>query len=261
MPKLQWGVIGSRLYESGVDRGVLYVAGQAGVAWTGLTSISENSSGGDAKPFYLDGIKHTNTASSEEFGATITAFTYPDEFEQCDGTSQPRTGLFVTQQKRKPFGLSYRTKIGNDQTTDYGYKIHLIYGALAAPSNRDNKTQSETTDPTDFSWDVTTRPPAIVGYNRTSHVVVDSRTTDPEIMVLLEDTLYGNDDDTASMPTIEELIAIYDTISELTIVDNGDGSWTATAPADAIRLLEDDIFEITAPTAVFIDDDSYTISS
>jgi hypothetical protein len=261
MPKLEWGVVGTRFYEIGVDRGVLYVDNQPGVAWTGLSSITENSSGGDAQPFYIDGIKHSNTTSLEEFSATLSAFTYPDEFEQCDGMSQPRTGLILNQQRRKPFGLSYRTKVGNDQNAEFGYKIHLIYGATVAPSNRDNKSLSDSSDPTDFSWEITTRPPPVVGYNRTAHLVIDSRTTDPQILELVEASLYGDDDLTASLPTFDELIDIFDTISELTITDNGDGTWTAEAPADAIRMLGDTIFEITASTAVFIDDTSYTISS
>jgi hypothetical protein len=226
-----------------------------------LTSVSENSTGGDAKPYYIDGVKYLNLPSPEEFEATLTAFTYPDEFEECDGSHQPRAGLFVTRQQRKSFGLSYRSMIGNDQGKDYAYKIHLIYNALASPSTRDRRTRSESTSLDDFSWKITTCPPAITGYTRTSHFVIDSRYTDPDILALIEDKLYGSETDPSGLPTVDELIAIYDTISGLVVTDNGDGTWTATAPNDVIRMLDDTTFEVTAATAVFLDTDSYTLSS
>lgn len=261
MTRLDWNATGTRFYEAGVDRGVLYVDGQPGIAWNGLTSIDENPSGGEGRSFYIDGVKYLNTSGFEEFQATITAFTYPDVFAQCDGSVQPRSGLFLTQQRRKSFGLSYRTKIGNDQSEDHAYKIHIIYNALAAPSGRSNATIDGSTEPTDFTWEITTRPPAISGYKRTAHVVIDSRTTDPVVLSIVEDILYGTETASPSLPSFADLIAAYDTISTLTVVDNGDGTWTATAPYDVIRMLDDTTFEITAPTAIFIDEDSYTLSS
>lgn len=261
MPELDWGAFGTRFYEAGVDRGVLYIDGQPGVAWAGLTAVNEDSSGGDSKPFYIDGIKYLNLPSAEEFGATITAFTYPDEFAQCDGTAQPRSGLFLMQQPRSSFGMSYRTKVGNDQSVDFGYKIHLVYNALAAPSQRSNKSISDSIDPTDFSWTITTLPADISEYKPTSHVIIDSRTTDPTVLALIEATLYGDDDNDASLPDIADLIALYDTDNELIVIDNGDGTFTVTGPADTVRMIDGTTFEITGPTAVFIDDDSYTISS
>lgn len=261
MPRLEWGAAGKRFYESGVDRGVLYVEGLAGVPWSGLTSVSENVSGGDAEPYYLDGVKYLNVSGEEEFEATITAFTYPEEFSHCEGTHQPRIGLFFTQQEKKTFGLSYRTGIGNDLTSDVGYKIHIIYNALVSSSQKTNETINDQVSPMDFSWNVTTKPPALSGYRRTAHVVIDSRTTDPAILVLIENILYGTDENQARIPSLNELISVYDTISSLTVVDNGDGTWTATAPADVIRMLDDETFEITSPTAIFIDDDAYTLSS
>lgn len=260
MSRLNWGATGTRYYETGVDRGVLYVNGY-GVAWTGLTSVVESPSGGEATPRYIDGIKYSNTASSEEFAATITAFTYPDEFAQCDGTHEVRSGLFLHQQIRKPFGLSYRTKIGNDLSEDHGYKIHLVYNALVSPSERENATVADETDPNDFSWTITTRPPVISGYKPTAHFTIDSRDTDPEVLSLVEDILYGTEIESPRMPTFEELLEVFDTISEITVTDNGDGTFTVTAPFDTIRMLDDTIFEITSPTAVFIDEDTYTISS
>lgn len=260
MPRLDWNAAGSRFYEAGVDRGVLYV-NDLGVVWNGLTSVNESSSGGEATPFYLDGVKYLNTTSAEEFEATLTAYTYPDEFGHCDGTYQPRPGLFISQQKRQSFGLSYRTKIGSDLTDDLGYKIHVVYNALASPSERQRKSIGESTDPMDFSWNLTTRPPAISGYKPMAHIAIDSRYTDPDVLVLIENTLYGTDSDAARLPAFSEFIDIFDTISSLTITDNGDGTWTATAPFDIIQMLDSTTFAITAATAIFIDEVSYNISS
>jgi hypothetical protein len=261
MTRLDWNTVGSRFYEAGVDRGVLYVDGYPGVPWNGLTSIEESPSGGDPKSFYIDGVKYLAIPSAEEYEGTITAFTYPDEFVQCDGGVEPRSGLFLTHQRRKPFGLSYRTMVGNDNTEAFGYKLHIIYNALTSPSDRSNGTLKDSTDPTDFSWKITCKPPAMPGYRPTSHIVMDSRTTDPSVLSTVEDILYGTDEDQSRIPTLEELIAAYDVISTLTVIDNGDGTWTATAPFDVIRMLDDDTFSITASTAVFIDESTYTLSS
>lgn len=261
MSRLQWNAPGTRFYETGVDRGVLYVDGQAGVVWNGLTSVNESSSGGEAKPYYIDGVKYANVPSSEEFEATLSAFTYPDLFALCEGNVQPRSGLFLTRQRRKSFGLSYRTMIGNDLEEEQGYKIHIIYNVLASSSERTSNSLGESVDPTDFTWSITARPPVMSGYKRTAHVVIDSRHTDPIVLSIIEDILYGTDEETARLPSFIEVIEAFDTISTLTIVDNGDGTWTATAPFDVIRMLDEETFEITAPTAVFIDEDTYTISS
>jgi hypothetical protein len=261
MAQLVWNSVGSRFYESGVDRGVLYVDTQPGVAWNGLTSVNETPSGGDATPYYIDGVKYLNMPAGEEFEATITAFTYPDLFSECDGTYQPRSGLYITQQRRKPFGFSYRSMIGSDLTPDHGYKIHMVYNALAEPTERSNSTTTDNNDLNDFSWKITTKPPAMDGYRPTSHVVMDSRFTDPTILSLVEDILYGTDEESARLPNWAELLGVYDSISSLTVVDNGDGTWTATAPFDVIRMTGSDTFEITSSAAEYIDDDTYTLTS
>lgn len=210
MTRLDWNTPGTRYYETGVDRGVLYVGAEVGVAWTGLISVSETPSGGDPKPFYIDGEKYLNLASAEEFEATISAFSSPLEFGPCDGVKSIQNGLFVTQQPRKQFGLTYRTKVGNDtQGVEHAYKIHLVYNALSGPSNRTSNTQSESADPTTFQWDITTLAPAITNYRPTAHLVVDTRYTDPEVLLELEDFLYGNESGSASLPTPDELIAIF----------------------------------------------------
>jgi len=259
--RLKWGSTGSRFYESGVDRGVLYVDGQ-GVAWTGLTSVNENPTGGGARSYYIDGIKYLNMSSAEEFEATITAYTYPDEFGVCDGSARVRPGFYVTQQRRKSFGLSYRTKVGNDlDGVDHGYKLHIIYNALAAPANKTYTTLSESIEPNDFSWKITTRPPVTSGYKRTSHVVFDSREADPELMAILEDILYGTESEQPRLPDFSELIDIFETILHLTVTDNGDGTFTVEGPPEAIVMMDETTFSITWPTAVMIDEDSYTLTS
>lgn len=210
MPRLNWSAIGERYFETGIDRGVLYVGNNPGVAWSGLTSVSESPSGGDARPYYIDGVKFLNISSAEEYQATINAFGSPTEFGPCDGTISVRNGLFVTQQPRKSFGLSYRTKLGNDvDGPEHAYKIHIVYNALAAPSQRDHNSIGDSVSPSTSSWSITTLPPAITGYKRTAHLVVDSRYTASNSLVKVEDILYGNDNAAARLPTPNELVSIF----------------------------------------------------
>lgn len=210
MARLTWGNRSERYFEGGVDRGVLYPLVGNGVAWSGLISIAENPAGGLPKPYYLDGIKYLNVAAAEEYAATITAFGAPPEFGPSDGIVSVHNGLFATQQPRKPFGLSYRTMIGNDVVgLDHGYKIHLVYDALAAPSQRDNSSISDSNNPIQLSWAITTRPPSVTGVKRTAHFIVDSRTADPTALSELEDLLYGTESDAPALPTPDELIAIF----------------------------------------------------
>lgn len=211
MAKLEWDKIGERYYQTGTDHGVLYVASQGtypvGVAWNGLTGVDESPSGAEASAQYADNIKYLELRSNEEFGATVTAFTYPDEFEECDGSAEPTPGMFIGQQKRKPFGLSYRTKIGNDTDgDDHGYILHLIYGATASPSQRSFKTVNDSPEPIEFSWEITTTPVKIDGYKPVSHIRINSTKADSEKLGVLESVLYGTDGEgnaegrTASLP-------------------------------------------------------------
>ena len=211
MAKLEWDKVGERLYQTGTDHGVLYVASNgtypAGVAWNGLTGVDESPSGAEASPQYADNIKYLELRSNEDFGATVTAFTYPDEFEQCDGSAEPTPGMFIGQQTRKPFGLSYRTKIGNDTDgDDHGYILHLVYGATASPSQRSYKTINDSPEPIEFSWEVTTTPVKIDGYKPVSHIRINSTKADSEKLEVLESVLYGTDGEgnaagrTASLP-------------------------------------------------------------
>lgn len=262
MPRISWNANGTRFYETGIDRGVLYVDGLAGVPWTGLTSVVENATGGDAREFYIDGVKYLNLSSAEEFAATINAFTYPAEFSVCDGTARVHSGLFVTQQPRKSFNMSYRSKIGNDSVgTDFGYKIHIVYNALAGPSQKTYKTLDDSADPSDFSWNITTRPPAMVGYRRTAHLEIDSRYTNPGALSAIEDVLYGTDSDAARVPTLAELVDIYDSHSLLSVIDNDDGTYTVTGPDEMVSMIDAVTYQVTSDSAMYIDADTYTLSS
>lgn len=262
MTRLVWGIYGKRFYEAGVDRGVLYVEGQPGVAWNGLISVEESPTGGEAQPYYIDGVKYLNTLSAEEFEATISAFTYPDEFAQCDGTEKVRPGLFASQQRRKPFNFCYRTKVGADQEgLEHAYKIHLVYNALASPTSRPYSSISDSTEPIEFEWNITTCPPVASGYKRTSHIEIDSRQTDPLILELLENILYGDDENEARLPEFDELLDIFDTIVRLTVTDNGDGTFTLEAPNDALIMLDETTFQLTWPSAIFLDEDTYQVTT
>jgi len=210
MTRLSWDTVGERFYETGVDRGVLYIDSEAGVPWNGIVSIDESPSGGDAKPYYQDGIKYANRAAPEEYEATLTAFSSPIEFDSVDGSLHLASGLTATQQRRKLFGLSYRTKIGNDvDGVDYGYKIHLLYNVLAAPSNEQHETINENVNPITFSWALTATPISGTGFKPTAHFIIDSLTTDSTALATLEDILYGSDSSAARLPTFEEIAAIY----------------------------------------------------
>lgn len=210
MPRLTWDAYGTRFFESGVDRGVLYIPSDPGVSWPGLVSVTENPSGGEPKAFYQEGIKYLNIAGAEEFEATINAFSAPREFEPCDGNVHIQNGLYVTQQRRQSFGFSYRTMIGNDADgADHAYKIHLVYNALAAPTQRSRNSRGSSTDPSVFSWAITTLPPAITGYRRTAHLIIDTRYTDSEVLSAFEDTLYGSESEFPSLPTPDDVIGLF----------------------------------------------------
>lgn len=198
MSKIVWDQTGDRFYETGVDHGVLYVQSNgtypSGVPWNGLTAVTESPSGAEASAFYADNIKYLNLMSAEEFGATIEAYTYPDEFEACDGSAELAEGVKIGQQKRSAFGLCYRTKIGNDTDgDDKGYKLHLIYGAMASPSERNYQTVNDSPEPITFSWEVTTTPVAVTGKRPTACLTIDSRTADAAKLAALEEILYGKD--------------------------------------------------------------------
>lgn len=204
---LTWDTVGAHLYETGCDRGVLYQFNSAnntygnGVAWNGLTNVTESPSGADASKLYADNIHYLTLYSAEEFGATIEAYTYPVEFEQNDGTISLTTGMTIGQQPRKTFGLCYRTKIGNDTDGDaHGYKLHLLYGCRASPSERAYETINDSPDAITFSWEVTTTPVGVTGYNPTALVIVDSTKVNSTKLTALENLLYGNGSTAPTLP-------------------------------------------------------------
>jgi hypothetical protein len=215
MVALTWDQVGERLYETGVDRGVLYLPDASGVyntgfAWNGLTTVTESPSGAEATAQYADNIKYLNMISAEEFGATIEAFTYPEEFGQCDGTELPAPGVALGQQGRKSFGLCYRTRVGNDiEGSDFGYKLHLLYGCQAAPSEKAYATINDSPEAIAFSWEITTTPVPVTDYKPTSLIVVDSTVVDPTDLAALEDLLYGQAAVEAALPTPDAVIALF----------------------------------------------------
>lgn len=217
MSKLVWDQTGERLYETGVKQGVLYLQGEGGVynkgvAWNGLTAVTESPSGAEATPLYADDIKYLNLMSAEEFGATIEAYTYPDEFAECDGSAAIATGVYIGQQVRKTFGLCYRTVLGNDvDSNDYGYKLHLIYGALAAPSEKAYATVNDSPEAITFSWEVTTTPVSVEGFKPTASVTIDSTKVDTGKLAALEAILYGSESEEARLPLPDEIATLMKT--------------------------------------------------
>lgn len=213
MAKLVWDQIGQRLYETGVSKVVVYPVVNneypRGYAWNGATGVTESPSGAESNPQYADNIKYLNLISNEEFGATLTAFTYPDEFAECDGSAEPVPGVKIGQQSRKPFGLSYQTILGNDTDgTDYGYKLHLIYGALASPSEKAYNTVNDSPEANEFSWEVTTTPVSVAGHKPTASITIDSTKVDTSQLDALEDILYGTDNTDARLPLPDEVFEI-----------------------------------------------------
>lgn len=212
MAKLVWDQSGQRFYETGVKNGVLYVQDESGaypkgVAWNGLTAITESPSGAEATPLYADDIKYLELFSAEEFGATIEAYTYPEEFEACDGSAEIASGVVIGQQARKAFGLCYKTVVGNDvKGNDLGYKIHLIYGCKAAPSEKAFQTINDSPEAITFSWEVTTTPVNVEGFKPTSTLVIDSTKVDAEKLAALEAKLFGSESEEASLPLPDEIV-------------------------------------------------------
>lgn len=203
MSKLVWDKTGERYYETGVKNGVLYIPTEGvyskGVAWNGLTAVTESPSGAEATALYADDMKYLSLYSAEEFGATIEAYTYPDEFAQCDGSAELTKGVSIGQQTRKTFGLCYRTTVGNDTDgNDYGYKLHMIYGCMASPSEKAYATINDSPEAITFSWEVTTTPVSVAGFKPTASITIDSTKADPIKLAALEDILYGKDGEPGS---------------------------------------------------------------
>lgn len=243
MTRLSWDTPGERLYEAGVDRGVLYPSGKPSVPWNGLLAVRERPGNQASNVRYFNGFKYHNRAVSDSFQGTIEALTYPDDFNG------------------ELFGLCYRTLAGNDLSSD-GYKLHLVYNATAEPSEeRSYSSIGEKVEPVKFEWDFTTSPVVFPGTRPFAHLVVDATRAHSWVVEELETVLYGGPFTNPRLPLPAEVLEIFESGALLRVTDNGDGTWTATGPDEAIQMLDADTFEITWPSAVFIDEDTYTISS
>lgn len=222
MTMLTWDEVGKRLYETGVDKVALYIRDEAGkyskgVAWNGVTAINESPSGAEPTPLYADNIKYLNLMSAEEFAATLEAYMYPDEFMECDGSASVATGIYIGQQPRKTFGLAYRSLIGNDTLgNEYGYKINLIYGCLASPSEKAHSTVNDSPEPETMSWEISTTPVAVTGHKPTATMSFDSTKLDKEKLASLEAVLYGSAEKEATLPLPDEIIALLGETTEPT---------------------------------------------
>jgi len=265
MAVLLWDQTGDRLYETGVDQGVLYIQNQAGayttgVAWNGLSSVTESPSGAEPNAIWADNTKYLNLFSIEEFGASLEAYTYPDEFAQFDGLGVPYSGVTIGQQNRGVFGLSYRTRLGNDVAgDDYGYKLHLVYGCQASPSERAYATVNDSPEAITFSWEITTTPVAVTGYKSTSLLTIDSTQVNAAALANLENFLYGTAGTDPSLPLPNAVLALFSgTASEVTPTEpTFDGVDTITIPTvtgvtyyDGATALSSGAYVITVDTVI-----------
>jgi hypothetical protein len=263
MAQLRWDQTGERVFETGVDHGVLYIPDingvyNEGVAWNGLVTVTESPSGAESNKQYADNQVYLNLISAEEFGATVEAFTYPDEFAQCDGSATPNPGVSVGQQSRKPFGLVYRTRVGNDvQGTDAGYKLHLIYGATAAPSERAYGTINDSPEAITFSWDLTTSPVQVTGLKPTASLTVDSTKVDADALSNLEDALFGTAGEDPRLPTPDEVLALFTgTVTTVTPLEPTYNSTTHTITIPTVTGVRYTINGVTKTGNVVITEDT-----
>lgn len=262
MPILVWDKLGERTYESGLDKGVLFLPDGSGVPWNGLTSVIENFDK-EVSPVYYDGKKVHNLVALGDFSATMKAITYPDEFTEIEGLSPLRNGMYLGDQKPQVFGLCYRTRIGDDINGDVaGYKIHILFNVTAIPSQKEYATISDDPSLVEFEWQLFAVPEEVSGFRPTSHFIIDSRDFDPLLLEDLEAMLYGSILETATLLPMSELVAYIREWYRVKIVDNGDGSWTATSVRDSfIQVLNDDgLFQIIEVNAVYLNEDEFQLS-
>jgi hypothetical protein len=260
---LTWDDVGERIFQSGVDRGVLYLQDGTVVAWNGLTSVEESSSG-ELKSFYIDGVKYLENLTSRDYVGHLKAFTYPDEFDSVNGIATVVEGFEAYEQPSKSFNLSYRTRIGNDfDGTDYGYKIHILYNVLAQPDSYAYATSDDSgAKPIEFGWTLTGTPPKIDRFRPTVHVAIDSTKTPPDVLQILENQMYGTDTSPPKLPTFQEIEEYFGYLGALIIIDHGDGTWTAIDESNGyITMLDSTTFFIDHADVTYLDPDTYQISS
>lgn len=265
MTALVWDQLGERFYQTGVDRGVLYLHDGTVAVWNGLIDVEENSDS-ELKPFYLDGVKYLQTLITGDFSGKLKAFTYPDEFDSVNGISNavPIPGLVYHDQPSKSFNLSYRTMIGNDiEGMEYGYKIHILYNVIANPDSNSFATLEDSgVKPNEFSWSLSGTPVKIANARPTVHISIDSTKTPPEILEILEDMLYGTSTTTPNLPSIQDIAEFFGYLGALLIIDHGNGMWSAIDEADTyITMIDDTTFQIDDVDATYSDADTYQVSS
>lgn len=260
MTSLLWDQIETRFYESGVDRGVLYLSDGKGIPWNGLISVIEKPSNGVGIPLYFDGIKYSDILPIPDYTMSLKAYTYPDEFLEFEGVVGGGNGLFVTNQTLKRFSLSYRTMIKDSESNDLGYKLHILYNLLAIPSEKTYQTMSTDANPIEFEWNITAIPDKISGFTPSSHLILDSRRMSPLLLSDVEATLYGTSANDAQLPDIATLTTFIDSWVIIRIIDNYDGTWTATGPDSLISIIASDTFQIIQADAEYSDSDTYEIT-
>lgn len=262
MTKIVWDQVGDRIYQAGLDRGVLYKTDRSGVAWNGLRSVVEGVSGRSLTPVYHDGRKYGDSQVLGEFAGSIAALTYPDEFLEYEGITEAHEGLLFKNQALKRFHLSYRTLIGDGSNGLLaGYKIHILYNLLAIPRDMTSQTLTDRTNPLEFGWTISSVPEIVSGYSPVSHVVIDSRGLDPDLLEDLEIMLYGSEVAEPNLPTLFVLKSYIDSWVGVTIFDNGDGTWTALGSDQFIDMIDDTTFQISEANATYSDADTFQIST
>lgn len=257
---IKWDEVGDRTYETGLDRGVLYLSDGSAVPWNGLTSINETFDK-ESSPVYFDGMKINDLVTLGSFSGTMKAITYPDEFVELEGIVPLKPGAFASDQKPKTFGLSYRTLIGNDIIgQDLGYKIHIIYNLTAIPNDKSYNTITDNSNASEFEWDITAIPEDIPGFRPTAHFIINSIDVDPWLLEDLEKMLYGSITSEPSLISMNELVSFILGFN-IRIIDNDDGTWTAISRRDeSIEMLTEYIFQIHEVNATFLDEDTFVIS-
>jgi len=258
MTRLEWDTFESRRYEIGVDHGVFYPTIGPGVPWNGLISVSElESDTSTGKIIFVDGNRYSTELGIGDFAAILSAFTFPDEFEEYDGYNE----YGFSNQRRKKFNFSYRTKLADEINENKGYLIHLVYNALATPTERSNVSNSGVIDPNLFSWSISTTPVVIPDARATSHFIIDTTKAYPATIKWLEDHLYGTALLNPSMPTIKEILEFFEANAIFRVTDNGDGTATIAGPEYAVHMINEDTVELTYETVIFLGDDTYQLSS
>jgi hypothetical protein len=257
VPALQWDQVGDRRFEAGVDRGVLYLGDDA-VAWNGLTGVDE-SPNTESRSFYQDGVKVLDVKVLGEYAATLKAYTYPDEFDQVLGIANDGKGLFIHDQRPRPFDLCYRTRIGNDvDGIDHGYRLHLLYSLMAVPNGTSFGTTESNVSPVEFSWALTSTPQDVTGYRPTAHLSIKSTDIDPGYMNFIESILYGTETSEAYLPSPTEMFDLI--ANRVTIVDNGDGTWTAQGSDRVVQDLGNGAYLLQGVQSTVDPDGDFTIT-